>query len=66
MSGSTKTSLGVSAAAIRLWRRPAVTIGLFAYVIAALCAGALVIALHMPAFGARFDRVMEWLRRWGF
>ncbi len=46
----------VASAAIRLWRRPAVTIGLFAYVIAALCVGALVIALHMPAFGARFDQ----------
>lgn len=47
---------GVVSAAARLWRRPAVTIGLFAYLIAALCAGALAIALHMPAFGARFDQ----------
>ena len=23
-------------------------------------------ALLQPPFGARFDRVMEWLRRWGF
>lgn len=47
---------GVASAVVRLWRRPAVTIGLFAYLVAALCVGALVIALHMPAFGARFDQ----------
>lgn len=38
------------------WRRPAVAIGLFAYALAALCLAALMIALHMPAFGARFDQ----------
>ncbi|MEG3147566.1 hypothetical protein U1839_23185 [Sphingomonas sp. RT2P30] len=44
------------AVAARLWRRPAVTIGLSAYVFAGLCVAALMIALHMPAFGARFDQ----------
>ncbi len=44
------------AVASRLWRRPAVTIGLAAYAFAGLCVVALLIALHMPAFGARFDQ----------
>jgi len=44
------------ALAARLWRRPAVAIGVFAYAMAALCLAALAIALHMPAFGARFDQ----------
>jgi signal transduction histidine kinase len=46
----------VMAVAARLWRRPAVTIALSAYAIAGLCVLALLIALHMPAFGARFDQ----------
>lgn len=46
----------VTAVTARLWRRPAVTIGLFAYAMAALCVGALLIALHMPAFGVQFDQ----------